>query len=67
MYQYRHALARMRQGDSDRDIARSKLMGRKKIALVRNELIHRQAMVARGASQARFLTLGRYRLPGNDK
>jgi transposase len=35
MYQYRHALARMRQGDSDRDIARSKLMGRKKIAAVR--------------------------------
>jgi hypothetical protein len=37
MYQYRHALARMRQGDSDRDIARSKLMGRKKIAAVREE------------------------------
>ena len=35
MYQYRHILVRMRQGDSDRDIARSKTMGRKKIARVR--------------------------------
>lgn len=35
MYQYRNALARMRQGDSDRDIARSKTMGRKKLAQVR--------------------------------
>ena len=32
MYQYRQTLVRMRQGDSDRDIARSKAMGRKKIA-----------------------------------
>ena len=28
MYHYRQALVRMRQGDSDRDIARSRLMGR---------------------------------------
>jgi len=35
MYHYRQLLARMRQGDSDRDIARSKLMGRRKIAQVR--------------------------------
>lgn len=35
MYQYRQILARMRQGDSDREIARSKTMGRKKIAQVR--------------------------------
>jgi transposase len=35
MYQYRHILVRMRQGDSDREIARSKTMGRKKIAAVR--------------------------------
>jgi transposase len=35
MYHYRQLLARMRQGDSDRDIARSKLMGRRKIAHVR--------------------------------
>ena len=32
MYQYRQILVRMRWGDSDRDIARSKTMGRKKIA-----------------------------------
>lgn len=35
MYHYRQLMARMRQGDSDRDIARSRLMGRKKIARVR--------------------------------
>jgi transposase len=35
MYHYRQLLVRMRQGDSDRDIARSKLMGRRKIAQVR--------------------------------
>jgi transposase len=35
MYQYRQILVRMRWGDSDRDIARSKTMGRKKIAQVR--------------------------------
>ena len=35
MYQYRHILMRMRQGDSDREISRSKTMGRKKIAQVR--------------------------------
>jgi hypothetical protein len=30
MFEYRQALVRMRQGDSDRDIARSRLMGRPK-------------------------------------
>ena len=35
MYQYRQVLVRMRQGDSDRDIARSRLMGRKKLARLR--------------------------------
>lgn len=35
MYQYRQVLVRMRQGDTDRDIARSKIMGRKKLAAVR--------------------------------
>lgn len=35
MYQYRQALLRMRQGDSDREIARSGLMGRAKSAAVR--------------------------------
>ena len=31
MYQYRQVLVRMRQGDSDRDIDRTGLMGRKKL------------------------------------
>lgn len=35
MYQYRQVLLRMRQGDSDREIARTKLMGRSKSAAVR--------------------------------
>ena len=35
MYHFRQVLMRLRQGDSDRDIARSKTMGRKKIAQVR--------------------------------
>ena len=35
MYLYRQILVRMRQGDSDREIARSGLMGRKKVAQVR--------------------------------
>lgn len=35
MFQYRQVLVRLRQGDSDRDIARSRLMGRKKLARVR--------------------------------
>lgn len=39
MYQYRQVLVRMRQGDSDRDIARSKSMGRKKLALVRQTAV----------------------------
>lgn len=37
MYMYRQVLVRMRQGDSDRDIARSKLMGRRKVAQVRQQ------------------------------
>src|SRR5581483_3428103 len=32
MHQYRAVLARMRQGDSDRDIAAARLMGRNKLA-----------------------------------
>ena len=35
MYQYRQVLVRIRQGDSDRTIAHSGIMGRKKIAQVR--------------------------------
>lgn len=35
MFQYRAVLVRMRQGDSDRDIARARLMGRRKVAAFR--------------------------------
>jgi transposase len=35
MYQYRQVLGRMRQGDTDREIARSQLMGRRKAAALR--------------------------------
>ena len=35
MFQYRQVLVRLRQGDSDRDIARSRLMGRKKLGRLR--------------------------------
>jgi hypothetical protein len=41
MYHYRQVLVRMRQGDSDRDIDRSRIMGRKKLALVRETAIQR--------------------------
>jgi hypothetical protein len=48
MYQYRQILVRMRRGDSDRDIARSKTMGRKKIAQVR-EIATEHGWLAREA------------------
>ena len=35
MFQYRQVLVRMRQDDFERDIARAKSMGRKKIAQAR--------------------------------
>jgi hypothetical protein len=35
MFEYRQVLVRLRQGDSDRDIARSGLMGRPKVARFR--------------------------------
>lgn len=36
VFEYRQVLARMRQGDSDPDIARAGLMGRKKLATIRD-------------------------------
>ena len=36
MHHYRQALLRMRQGDSDRDIAKSRLMGRRSAAALRH-------------------------------
>ena len=41
MYQYRQVLVRMRLGDSDRDIDRSGLMGRKKLTAVRAQALAR--------------------------
>lgn len=41
MFQYRNALAQMRHGASDREIARSHLLGRHKLAALR-ELATRQ-------------------------
>ena len=35
MFQYRQVLVRLRQGDTDREIARSRLMGRPKAAYFR--------------------------------
>ena len=35
MFQYRQVLVRLRQGDSDRDVARARLMGRPKVAALR--------------------------------
>jgi hypothetical protein len=35
MFQYRAVLVRLRQSDSDRDIARARLMGRPKVAALR--------------------------------
>ncbi|MBU2861426.1 hypothetical protein HF290_13760 [Acidithiobacillus ferrooxidans] len=37
MFTIRQILVRMRQGDRDREIARSKLMGRKKLGALRNQ------------------------------
>jgi len=41
MHHYRQALMRMRQGDSDRDIARSRLMGRRSAAAFRAMAVDR--------------------------
>ena len=35
MFQFRQILVRVRQGDTDREIARSELMGRRKLAAFR--------------------------------
>lgn len=41
MYEYRQVLMRMRQGDSEREVARARLMGRAKVARFR-ELVRAQ-------------------------
>ncbi len=35
MFQYRQVLVRLRRGESDREIARGKYMGRRKLAVLR--------------------------------
>ena len=35
MFQYRQVIVRLRQGDTDREIARSRLMGRRKVTALR--------------------------------
>ena len=40
MYQYRQILARMRSGDSDRDIASADLAGRRKAAEIRRQGVY---------------------------
>jgi hypothetical protein len=49
MFQYRQVLARLRQGDSERDIARSRLMGRRKVSAFR-ALAARQGWLVAGAA-----------------
>jgi transposase len=49
MFQYRQILARMRQGDTDRDIARSRLMGRRKAGKLR-ELAWERGWLEAGAA-----------------
>ena len=51
MFQYRQVLVRLRQGDSDRDIARSRLMGRPKVAALRG-LAASQGWLAAGGAVA---------------
>jgi hypothetical protein len=56
MFQYRQVLVRLRQGDSDRDIARSKLMGRRKVVALR-ELAGTQGWLAPEAALPEDATL----------
>ena len=41
MFQYRQTLVRLRLGDSDREIARSRIMGRRKVAQIREVALAR--------------------------
>jgi hypothetical protein len=52
MFRYRQALVRPRQGDSDRDIARSRLMERRKVAVLR-ALATDRGWLARGFAASR--------------
>lgn len=50
MYQYRQVLVRMRQGDSDRDIDRSKIMGRKKKMAAVREIATERGWLSPGSA-----------------
>jgi hypothetical protein len=68
MHQYRQALLRMRQGDSDRQIAAARVMGRPKAAQLR-ELAHEQGRLAPGQAlpedEAIAAALGKQRRPAS--
>ena len=53
MYHYRQALVRMRLGDSDRQIAKSGLMGRRVAATVRGEAAARGGTTTANADRGR--------------
>jgi len=57
MYEYHQALVRMRLGESDRQIAKTGLMGRRKLAQVR-ETAEKQGCVGRGSVLAFRCDLG---------
>lgn len=66
MYQYRQVLVRMRQGDTDRDIERSGLLGRKKLSRLRktaqdHDCWRRSVRSRRTPSWRRCSRIGRYR------
>ena len=48
MFQYRQVLVRLRQGDTDRYIARTKVMGRRKVAVLRALACERGWLAASG-------------------
>ena len=61
MHHYRQALLRMRQGDSDRDIAKSGLMGRRTVANLRMLASERDWLATQ---QPRWSRIGNASPPG---
>ena len=55
MHQYRQALLRLRQGDSDRQVAATKLLGRRAVAALRILALERD-WLTRVRHQTEFLT-----------
>ncbi|HEX8009665.1 MAG TPA: IS21 family transposase, partial [Casimicrobiaceae bacterium] len=54
MFQYRAVLVRLRQGDTDRDIARTRLMGRPKVAALRALAVREGWLAAEREAAARI-------------